>query len=79
METFTATFFSHYAAMCFAREAKEQGIEVRLRPVPRALSSSCGTCATWMGSKWDLGLHDDVEGIWRKEGARWVNLWPQSQ
>ncbi len=72
MALFVATFVSHFDAMCYASEAKEKGFEVRLRPVPRALSSSCGTCATWNGEVWDLQLTAEVEGIFRKEGEKWV-------
>lgn len=37
-----ATFYSHYGAML---TKKTLGNCVVLKPVPRALSSSCGTCA----------------------------------
>lgn len=37
-----ATFYSHYGAML---TKKKLGTACTLRPVPRSLSSSCGTCA----------------------------------
>ncbi len=42
---YIATFFTHYDAVRFAGDLRGQGIAVRLSPVPRSLSSSCGTCA----------------------------------
>ena len=42
--TFIATFFSHYGAMHCKKLCDGQGLSARLMPVPRALSSSCGTC-----------------------------------
>lgn len=42
---YIATFHSHYGAMCFKKALEKQGISVTLRPVPRHLSASCGTCA----------------------------------
>jgi hypothetical protein len=38
----TATFSTHYGAML---TKKKLGDRCTLRPVPRLLSSSCGTCA----------------------------------
>ena len=40
---YIATFFSHFGAIRFKKEMKDI-INPALRPVPRALSSSCGTC-----------------------------------
>lgn len=45
MSQYIATFFTHFDAMDCSRKLKKLGISVRLAPVPRALSSSCGTCA----------------------------------
>ena len=38
-----ATFHSHFAAVRFHREKIKAGIPANLQPVPRTLSSSCGT------------------------------------
>lgn len=40
-----ATFHSHYGAMAFKKAIEQRGFSVTLMPVPRHLSSSCGTCA----------------------------------
>ena len=39
-----ATFFSHFGAMRCKKQCDETGITARMMPVPRMLSSSCGTC-----------------------------------
>ena len=42
--TYIATFFSHYGAMRCKKLCDEAGLPARMMPVPRKLSSSCGTC-----------------------------------
>ena len=39
-----ATFFSHFGAMRCKKQCDETGIIAKMMPVPRMLSSSCGTC-----------------------------------
>ena len=41
---YIATFFTHFGAVRFKRECDRAGISARMMPVPRSLSSSCGTC-----------------------------------
>lgn len=43
--TYIAAFFSHFGATRFRRLCQEKHVSVELMPVPRAISSSCGTCA----------------------------------
>ena len=80
-----ATFFSHFGAVRFRRLCRARGIEVELMPVPRSLSSSCGTCARFEGDPlapgeaWpeevELGVEETgsaalpYEVTWRAEGA----------
>ena len=47
-QTYIATFFSHFDAVQFSRVAKENGIDAKLMPVPRKISSSCGTGAQFI-------------------------------
>lgn len=42
---YIATFFTHYDAIKSVRTLAVHGIRAQLSPVPRSLSSSCGTCA----------------------------------
>ena len=44
MKQYIATFFSHFGAIRFQHLCAERGYQAQLSPVPRALSSSCGTC-----------------------------------
>ena len=41
---YIATFFSHYGAMHCKKLCDQASLPARLMPVPRKLSSSCGTC-----------------------------------
>ncbi|MDO4733138.1 MAG: DUF3343 domain-containing protein [Bacillota bacterium] len=50
MNEYAATFFTHYDAILFQRRAEEMSISGRLAPVPRKLSSSCGTCLLFSSS-----------------------------
>lgn len=46
--TYIATFFTHFAAVNFQRQLKSSGQKPMLMPVPRKLSSSCGTCVKFV-------------------------------
>lgn len=69
MTEYIATFYSQYGAVQFRKHAKKHHIECRLAPVPRVLSSSCGTCAHYVSDDWDIGFHTkDLETIYQKKG-----------
>ena len=44
MDQYIATFFSHFGATRFKKNCTRQGYPAHVMPVPRSLSSSCGTC-----------------------------------
>ena len=44
-----ATCFSHFGAIRFKGLCQQNQWPAQLRPVPRDLSSSCGTCVRWEG------------------------------
>lgn len=44
MSRYIATFYSHFGAMSFKKACEQMGYVAKLMPVPRNLSSSCGTC-----------------------------------
>ena len=48
MQTYIATFFSHFGAIRFNKQVKELGLSGKLMPVPRRVSSSCGTCVRFI-------------------------------
>ena len=55
MKQYVATFFSHFGAVRFQRLCSERGYEAQLAPVPRSLSSSCGTCVLFKTAELDEG------------------------
>ena len=63
--TFIATFYSHFGAVRFKRNCESLGIPVITMPVPRDLSSSCGTCARFEAKELpDYEQHkDELEKI----------------
>ena len=44
---YIATFFSHFGAVRFQHLCTERCLQGQVRPVPRSLSSSCGTCVVF--------------------------------
>lgn len=65
MKEYVATFFAHFGAVRFHRLLKEAGTEARLQPVPRSLSSSCGSCVRYRAEEaWPpKAVRDEVEQI----------------
>ena len=45
-----ATFYSHFGAIRFRQDCRSLGIPAKAMPVPRDLSSSCGTCVRFEGT-----------------------------
>lgn len=64
MTQYIATFHTHFSAMSTHRAMRRHGIDARLAPVPRSLSSSCGTCVRYCadGPHAEL-VHEDFEQI----------------
>lgn len=48
---YIATFYSHFGAVRFKKECKKEKISAEAMPVPRDLSSSCGTCVKFETDK----------------------------
>ena len=70
MDAYVATFHTHLAALRSCRALQKAGIsQARLAPVPRRLSSSCGTCTMYPSEDPMLGYMDtDLEAIYRRDG-----------
>jgi hypothetical protein len=65
-----ATFFTHFDAVSFARSLTAEGIAAKARPVPRAVSSSCGTAVQFEGEKLPgPALLADVDRIYIMAGG----------
>lgn len=62
--TYVATFYTHVAALLSHRALIKHDIPARMMPVPRTLSSSCGTCVRYEADDPCESLLDqDVEQI----------------
>lgn len=63
--TYIATFYSHFGAIRFKKLCQSEGWSARVMPVPRDLSSSCGTCVRYEGSTYCPGdqIPEEVEQI----------------
>lgn len=72
---YIATFFSHYGAMHCKKLCDEAGIPARMMPVPRTLSSSCGTCVRMEAESADrLPRTDEMEQIALEQEDGWQIL-----
>ena len=62
MNTYIATFFMHFGSIRYERLCKSKGYQARTMPVPRNLSSSCGTCVKYSAPEplYDPA-HDEME------------------
>lgn len=72
---YIATFFSHYGAMHCKKLCDEAGIPARMMPVPRTLSSSCGTCVRMEAENADrLPRTEEMEQIALEQENGWQIL-----
>ena len=75
--TYFATFFSHFGAMRYQQLCREQGIECRVMPVPRNLSSSCGTSVRceghWLRPEGEAA--QDVEQVAAWDGTGYTTVY----
>lgn len=69
-----ATFYSHFGAIRFKQSCDGWGWPAQLMPVPRDLSSSCGTCVRYEGELPDR-LPEEMEQIIAAEGAGYRSLY----
>lgn len=62
---YIATFFSHFGAIRFEDNCRKMNIPAKLMPVPRTLSSSCGTCVSYesKGYLFSESISEEVEQI----------------
>lgn len=67
MNQYVATFHTHVSALITCRTLTGFGIQARMAPVPRKLSSSCGTCVLYTAEDSILdGMDQDVEKVYLK-------------
>jgi len=73
---FIATFFSHYGAIHCKKICDGKGLSARMMPVPRTLSSSCGTCVRIEAPDADaIPRTEESEQIAVEEENRYRILW----
>ncbi|MBR6950114.1 MAG: DUF3343 domain-containing protein [Oscillospiraceae bacterium] len=72
-----ATFYSHFGAVRFRKLCAEAGWPAAMAPVPRSLSSSCGTCVRFTGEAMSpiLPVPEEVEQIVQDTGGGYVPLY----
>lgn len=75
MNQYIATFFTHFGAVRFARMLKEKGMDCKTMPVPRKVSSSCGSCVRFTAEAEAPYRTEDVEGIYLAQGDGYVQLY----
>ena len=69
MKEYIATFHTHLSALMTSRTLTGLGVNARMMPVPRKLSSSCGTCVRYLSAKPHLdAMDEDVEAVYEKTG-----------
>ena len=69
MKEYIATFHTHLAALMTSRTLTGLGVKAQMMPVPRKLSSSCGTCVYYQAEAPHLSAMDeDVEAVYEKTG-----------
>ena len=69
MREFIATFHTHLAALMTSRNLNAHGARASMMPVPRKLSSSCGTCVRYQAEEPLLNQMDaDVEAVYEVIG-----------
>ena len=75
MKEYIATFHTHLSALLTSRSLTELGVQARMMPVPRVLSSSCGTCVRYLAEDANLSAMDeDVEAVYEKTGKEEYTL-----
>lgn len=75
MKRYIATFHTHLAALRSSRSLTSAGIPAQMTPVPRRLSSSCGTCVRYEAGTPELELLDtDAEAVYEDSGREYILL-----
>ncbi|MBO4331052.1 MAG: DUF3343 domain-containing protein [Oscillospiraceae bacterium] len=70
MTSYVATFHTHLGALLSNRSLGTAGLSPRMTPVPRKLSSSCGTCVRYEADEPHFELMDgDLEAVYAVTGS----------
>lgn len=70
MKQFVATFHTHLSALMTCKALEQANVLARMSPVPRVLSSSCGTCVFYTAEDCCEHLLDaDTEAVYEAENG----------
>ena len=73
MKRYIATFHTHLAALRSSRSLTASGISAQMTPVPRRLSSSCGTCVRYEADDVRSELLDtDAEAVYEDTEGKYT-------
>lgn len=76
MSEYCAAFYTHAGAIVGHRALCRAGIRARMMPVPRLISSSCGTCVRFETDTPDPAVFtQDLEAVYRAENGRFIPVW----
>ena len=75
MMKYIATFYSHYGAIQYRKNCEKMDLESVVMPVPRYLSSSCGTCVRFEAEGEFPERNEEVEQIVRIEDSGYVRIY----
>ena len=80
MNEYIATFHTHLSALMTSRKLTALGVFARMMPVPRKLSSSCGTCVYYKSDDPHLeSMDEDVEGVFQVIGKEEYSMLMENQ
>ena len=75
MNPYIATFHTHFSAQCTARAMMKMGIDAKMAPVPRSLSTDCGTCVRYESdSPLTELMHTDYDAIYTVQDGKYCEL-----
>lgn len=75
MIAYIATFYSHYGAIQFRKNCEKLDLRAVIMPVPRDLSSSCGTCVRFETEEAFPEKNEETEQIVRLETDGYVRIY----
>lgn len=70
------TFFTHHSAQTTHKMLSSTGVSSKMAPVPRELSSSCGSCVFAEVDEIDFELLDeDFEAVYKQDGKKYIKIY----
>ena len=80
MKEYVATFHTHLSALMTDRNLKGAGVQARMMPVFRKLSSSCGTCVVYSADGPCMEqMDEDVERVYEIIGDETYRILYQNE